>query len=231
MSYVVYIHENLINGKVYIGITGQKPSRRWDNGRGYIRNPHFSKAIKKYGWHNFNHRILYDGLTLKEANEIERKLIKEYDSTNPLKGYNIQLGGNGSGKFSNETLEKLRRSHKGEIPWNRGIPHSQETRKKISEAVKGFKHSDVTRKRMSESKRGDKNSFYGKHHTKECIRKMVLNQPRRRLVRCVDTGIIYESMADASRKTGVTQGNISNVCNGKQKTARGLKWEFFENEY
>ena len=107
MSYVVYIHENLIDGKVYIGITGQKPSKRWDNGRGYNGNPHFSRAIKKYGWHNFNHRILYDGLTLKEANDLERKLIKEYDSANHQKGYNISLGGDGAGKFSEETLKKL----------------------------------------------------------------------------------------------------------------------------
>lgn len=40
------MHKNLINNKIYIGITCQKPpSKRWKNGNAYKNNIHFTKAI------------------------------------------------------------------------------------------------------------------------------------------------------------------------------------------
>ena len=36
-------------------------------------------------------------------------------------------------------------------------------------------------------------------------------------VRCIKTGIIYESMSEASRQTGTWKGSISNCCHGKRK--------------
>lgn len=227
MSYVVYIHENRINGKVYIGMTGQKPKRRWDNGRGYAKNIYFSRAINKYGWHNFDHRILYDNLTLEQANEIERALIKEYDSTNINKSYNIALGGNGSGSVSEESRKRMSKAHKGQPAWNKGKPFSEETRNKIRKALTGGKLSEKTRKKMSESRKGKGNSFYGKHHSKETIHAMALKQPRRKMVVCIDTGEIFESMAEAARRKGIPQGNISLVCAGKHQRAGGLRWKIY----
>ena len=54
---------------------------------------HFYNAINKYGWDAFTHEIIADGLTLQQASEWEQKLIEQYDSTNPDKGYNIAKGG------------------------------------------------------------------------------------------------------------------------------------------
>ena len=62
-NYKVYIHRNKINGKVYIGITKQKPENRWRNGKGYKQNIKFYRAIEKYGWNNFEHIVLVDNLT------------------------------------------------------------------------------------------------------------------------------------------------------------------------
>ncbi len=224
MGYIVYRHTNKENGKVYIGITGQTTARRWDNGRGYIGNKYFWRAITKYGWDGFSHEVLFDGLSLDEANRIERELIQKYNATDPAFGYNIDLGGTGKGKMSEATLKKLSESHKGQNPWNKGIPHSPETREKIRAALTGGKLSEETRKRMSAARMGENNSFYGKHHSAESIKKGALNQPKRTMVLCIDTNTVYESMAEAARQTGVRQGNISLVCAGKHNTAGGLRW-------
>ena len=115
-GYYVYMHKNKINNKVYIGITSQNPRQRWRNGTNYWYNTHFYRAIKKYGWNEgFEHLILFSGLTKKEAENKEIELIKQYDSTNKNKGYNIEYGGNATGKHSKDTLIKMSESQKGEL--------------------------------------------------------------------------------------------------------------------
>ena len=70
-KYCVYKHTNKINGKIYIGITGDVPENRWANGLRYQANAHFTNAINKYGWDGFEHDILYTDLSLQEASKIE----------------------------------------------------------------------------------------------------------------------------------------------------------------
>lgn len=97
-AYLVYIHKNKINNKVYVGITSQTPKDRWRNGKGYKpknsnRNAHFWNAIQKYGWDNFYHYIIIEKITKERACEIEVNLINYYNSRNPKYGYNISNGG------------------------------------------------------------------------------------------------------------------------------------------
>lgn len=62
--YKVYMH-TLPNGKKYVGITKRNVNERWKNGNGYKNNCRFYNAIRKYGWDNITHEILFDNLTLK----------------------------------------------------------------------------------------------------------------------------------------------------------------------
>ena len=128
---VVYKHTSP-NGKVYIGITCGNPLNRWRGGIGYIKNTHFYRAIIKYGWDNFAHEILYDGLSRDDACAIERKLIATYKSNDKRYGYNITDGGDyfnhslesrekmslnrmgkGTGAKSEETKARMRENHGG----------------------------------------------------------------------------------------------------------------------
>jgi|KBSMisStaDraftv2_1062788.scaffolds.fasta_scaffold168614_2 hypothetical protein len=45
-----------------------------------------------------------------------------------------------------------------------------------------------------------------------------------KIVRDEGTGLLYESIADASRLTGVHRKGIGNVVNGRAATAGGRKW-------
>lgn len=46
---------------------------------------------------------------------------------------------------------------------------------------------------------------------------------------CVETGMIYKSLMEASRQTGVNGGNICNVLKGRLRTAGGFHWQYVLN--
>lgn len=45
-------------------------------------------------------------------------------------------------------------------------------------------------------------------------------------VRCVETGVVYESCHDVEQQTGLANGSICKCCNGKQKTCGKCHWEW-----
>lgn len=94
---------------MYVGITKRTIALRANNGKGYIKNDHFYRAIQKYGWSNFDHEIIADHLTKDEACQMEKKLIKELKSNDYHFGYNISSGGEGgaSGCPSSELQKKV----------------------------------------------------------------------------------------------------------------------------
>lgn len=113
-NYKLYCLTNLINGKQYIGITKQNIYKRWKNGNGYKKGTRMENAIKKYGWDNFKHEVLFDNLSKEKAVELEKYYIKQLDTIN--NGYNVQEGGfnSNNGVVSDETRKKLSISHKGQ---------------------------------------------------------------------------------------------------------------------
>lgn len=110
-EFYIYVHRCKLNGKIYVGQTCQNPSRRWRNGEGYKGCSYFYNAILKYGWDNFEHIILEEGLTKKEANIKEQFWIKFFNSTNPNKGYNLKSGGNDC-SYSEKSKIKMSESAK-----------------------------------------------------------------------------------------------------------------------
>ncbi len=71
--YDVYKHTSP-NGKVYIGITCQEDDFRWNDGEGYEKNALFYADIKKFGWNNINHELLYQNLDVNTACQYENEL-------------------------------------------------------------------------------------------------------------------------------------------------------------
>lgn len=210
----VYKHTSP-SGKVYIGITKQKPERRWGNGRNYWQNEYFFQAINKYGWENFTHEILATDLTRDEAELMEIAEIKKHRSNEREYGYNITNGGEKVGKFTIESKKKLSEAHKGRPSWNKGVPLSESQRLKMSEALKGrvsprkgAQCTEEQRKRMSEAHIGKAS-------------------PRRKTVIDIDSGEIFASIHEAAEKTGADVANISAVCNGKFNRTGGRRFRFY----
>lgn len=157
----VYKHTSP-TGKVYIGITTQDVKARWGNGNNYSSNKRFRNAIKKYGWDNFTHEVIFDGLSIEDAKNKEIELIALYDATNPEKGYNVTLGGeSGYGyRHTEQTKQRIREAMVGRVSPMKGRTHSAETKNKISVGnIKkgrrsGFTLSDETKQKISNSQKG-----------------------------------------------------------------------------
>ncbi len=49
---------------------------------------------------------------------------------------------------------------------------------------------------------------------------------QKKIIFCVENNEVYESVIEASRKTNISNGNISSVLTGKRKTAGKLHWEY-----
>lgn len=186
MSYSVYKH-TFPNGKVYIGITLQKPEYRWNHGFGYLglkkngeyMQPAIANAIQKYGWENVTHEILFDGLTKEEAESKEIELISKYHSNEIQFGYNIANGGSSNGVHSEETKRKISESISGDKNPFYGKHHSEKTKKRLSEDRKGEKHwnygkplSEEFKCKLSKIRMGVNNPNYGKNPSEETRKKM-----------------------------------------------------------
>jgi group I intron endonuclease len=162
-TYCVYIHTNKINGKKYVGQTCKKPESRWANGCGYKTQKYFYRAIEKYGWDGFEHEIIASNLTKAEADQLEKDLIKSFNTQNPDNGYNLTGGGDGMFGWtpSDEWIKKQRELNTGEHNPFFGKRHSEETKKKISEANsgnipgnKGKPHTEKSKELMRENRKG-----------------------------------------------------------------------------
>lgn len=133
MPFSVYCHTNKINGKRYVGITSQSVHARWQNGKKYVRHSKFYADILKYGWNNFEHRIVCSGLSREDAEEIEKNLIEGLNLTCSENGYNCEKGGIHTPNLSFECKEKLSELHKGENNPFYNKKHTAETKHLMSE--------------------------------------------------------------------------------------------------
>lgn len=239
-TYKVYKH-TCPNGKVYIGITSQRVSRRWRNGEGYKDSPLFYNAVQKYGWENILHEVLLDGLTYSEAEEWERRLIDQYSSNDRGHGYNIESGG-GSGKhLSDDTKKKISEFHKGKgNAW--ALKKYRETNDPWNKGKNGlYSHSDEWKQKMSERNSGENNPFYGKHHSSESVQKRLdhwkplrgKEHPTSRAV-CQYTidGVLvrmWESLNEIEQSLHLLKTNICKCCRGKRNVCGGYVWKYAED--
>lgn len=137
----IYVHKNKLNGKCYVGQTVQKDIvRRWGkHGENYDENQKFGRAIKKYGWDNFEHIILptiYK--TREELNSAEINFIEEFNSYKD--GYNCTTGGGGISGYSGYswTMSDMGKENIGKA--QRGKKLSESHKNNISKGGKGISH-------------------------------------------------------------------------------------------
>lgn len=117
---LIYKIINDINNRIYIGQTTLSLKERIYNYKKEFkhdtRHRPILDAMRKYGFEHFFFEIVEDNIqTQEDLDEKEKYYIQFYHSLCKENGYNIELGGNGRGKHSEETKKKISKAQKGEL--------------------------------------------------------------------------------------------------------------------
>jgi group I intron endonuclease len=182
----IYKITNMRNGKIYIGqsvdINHRKSCHEYDLKHNRHKNIHLQRAYNLEP-DAFKFEIICE-CREEDLDELEIFYIQKYNCLDDRFGYNLDKGGNGAGRMSDETKAKLSRVKIG------------------NRAMCGIRLSDEWKQHLSEA------------------------QPHKRRVECVETGIIYDSFADAARKTGLNRTKIVSCCTGKRNRTGGLHFRY-----
>lgn len=234
--FCIYAIINKINNKTYVGKTQNFQKRIKDhlkiaNGGKETYPNSFSyvhAAINKYGKENFDFSILIDNIENESlAFELEKEKICELKTSGYLL-YNLTEGGDGvvGHKFSKESKIKMSLAHIGKIPWNKGVPFTDEVKLKQSASAK------LRFSKNPHPLRGKESHFKGKIRGKEFAEKISKTKSGKphstehKLKLCKLTNDqIFEilnlislgfSNKEISIKYGVHRDTISRIKNGKR---------------
>lgn len=185
----IYFHINPVTNQIfYVGKGKKKRSTERIN-----RNKHWKNTVNKYG--GFIVDIIENNLTEKEAFDREVYWIKRIGRKDLGLGPLVNMTDGGEGisgkvfsaeskkkmsesakkkpKITKEHQDKINQALKGRTPWNKGIKSSEETKRKISESLKGnqyakgYKHTEETKQLLSKLNAGENNKMYGKNNKKK----------------------------------------------------------------
>lgn len=143
MINTIYKITNIIDGKIYIGQTwGKIETRFCQHCQLTSKCIYLKSAIQYHGKDNFTIEAVCYAIDQADANYWEGHFIRRYDSDNREKGYNLTGGGNAR-------------------------KHSEESKKKMSLALKGKPKSEKHKLALSKSKKGKPVWPKGKKHTEK----------------------------------------------------------------
>jgi len=193
-NFIVYIHIRPdINEPFYVG----KGIPKRDKSK-YGRNQYWHNIVNKNNG-IFESKILFEGLSEEEA------LLKERE---------IELDLKNKGYILTNIIEC------GVKAGTTGMKHSEESKRKISEGLKGHISPNKGKKMSKESSEKKSKSMMG-----------VMNKPI--LQYDLQNNLIKEwpsiSEAYLSLNKKITNGCINLACKGKIKTAFGYKWKYKNN--
>ncbi len=197
--YIIYCHTNRVNAKRYVGWaivkTGQTPHdamiRRWNEHCRSRRSDLFPRAIRKHGETTWDHEVIEIMTTLKSTKHAEKLWIAErktYALDLDGHGYNMTRGGDGCPwpkglKKSSETRRKISESLKGKPPSNKGKKASETARRNLSIAHKGRVTSVETRRKQSEALKGRQFSDEHRKHVSEALKGHSISNETREKIR------------------------------------------------
>jgi group I intron endonuclease len=180
----IYILRNSKNGKIYVGQSRVNVERRSGHPNRNKKHP-IDLAIRKYGIDNFERFIFY--IPEELLDDFERAMIKNLHSLSPC-GYNLETGGCKNKHTCEETKRKISEALRGKPGHWLGRKHSEETKRKMSRALMGNtrnlgrKFSEEHKKKISEGQRGKVLSEEQKKRLSQVRRGIKLSEETKRKI-------------------------------------------------
>lgn len=215
------------SNKKYIGLTKRTlVERAGTNGQKYQDQPAIWRAIKKYGWENFQKEILYSNLTKEEAGLKEREMISLYRTNEKEFGYNLTDGGEGLPDSHNLSVEK---------PVDMYDPSGKyiKTFTSIAEAEREMKLSGISPVCLGKLKRCGNFvwRFKGEPFDKYDSSYQIQGKP---VVQYDWYGNIIQTFPNAhiaEEKTGIKASTIQQVCTYLKASSGNYVWRYVNEEF
>lgn len=244
----VYLATNTVNGHTYVGVTRFTPERRWQGHRSVAsRSPvtYLHRAIARYGAEAFSLEPVASVLSVEYGSEVERAVISRMAPT-----YNQTNGGEFTSgrKHTPETIARIVAGNVGKrrTPEQKAANSAQAKARWASDpkyremalaaSAKGRANTDQQkriasvrkvmcgRKMDPEHKERLRAISLGSKRSKESIASGA--EKRNKSVVCIETGLCFKSVSQASASTGISISGISMVCLGKRSKVHGLTFKF-----
>ena len=240
----IYCITCLIDGKRYIGQTtfeiGKRMTEHYANARNGVSTSLYD-AMRKYGHECFLPSCLQkiEACSLSELklelNNAERHYISLLNTREPS-GYNMTDGGLDFAVPSSrsvslvssdgdilDSFNSIREASMATGVSEKSIQHACGTKYHFSAGKFWYYSDDISScgANIGQQRRG-KNNWKG-HVT----------YPGKSIYKLSKSGQVlaqYASSAEAARLTGISQGDISNCCNGTRKSAGGYRWAFVNDK-
>jgi hypothetical protein len=157
----VYLITNTVNGKVYVGQTVQPIIVRWRQHCGQAKSGRKAYplylAMQKYGLSAFSVSVICYAQSQAELNQMELDFIKLHNSADRSHGYNLKGGGDSIGRHAMVTRAKISAARLGRTgtPWTaRQRSEARERFELNGSPMRGYRHSPESRKKMSDGMKG-----------------------------------------------------------------------------
>ena len=221
------IYRAVLKDKSYIGKTTNFKRRKYTHIHGNGNRSLFHDAIVKYGSDEIKWEILDEADSFEIAKELEQRYIKQFNSLAP-NGYNVAVGGQGNGAaYNSKPIVSF------DLDGNYLKRYDSATDVYIED---GNNESDVLLCCKGKNKRSRNKLFmyeddYLKYGPPGKYEKPKGNGMRA-VIQCDLNGNLiaeYESVKEASEKTGTRRTTLSGALIGTYKQANGFIWVYKEN--
>jgi len=161
------------SSKIYVGSTKRNPAQRMKEHFRRLRNQSHSNVILTSEWRKYGEEsFVFDVIEVCDdeiLSQREDHYIRILSSLAP-NGFNCQTADRPV--MTDVTRSKMSKSKTGELNSFYGKKHSEASRARMSNSLKGMRLTDAHRDSIRISVTGDRNPFYGKTHSEETKKKI-----------------------------------------------------------